>query len=193
MLFRSKVLVKPYLTHMGSSDPAKRMVSHPAFVRAVIEAMQDCGGRVSFGDIGLQARDAAVPRDKAWLYELARDTGAKPVSFARAGASPIKSGLVYPRRLYVSNAALEADVVVSCANAVPQDEMLFTGAVKNMFNVLAGGQQSLLYGLFRTPGELARAIVSAYLAVRPAINLLDMTLVREPGKHGTDQIGRAHV
>jgi uncharacterized protein (DUF362 family)/NAD(P)-dependent dehydrogenase (short-subunit alcohol dehydrogenase family)/Pyruvate/2-oxoacid:ferredoxin oxidoreductase delta subunit len=178
------VFVKPFLTQMGSSDYATRRVSHPAFIQCVIEAVRDCGGRVSFGDVGLGPRGTPVAADKRWLFELAQATGAKPISFARAGATRVKSGLPYPRFHYISNAVMDADVVVNCANALPQDKLLITGAIKNMFNTLVGRHQSLIYQMFADPTGLARAIVDVFRIVCPAINLLDMTTVMEPGRHG---------
>lgn len=182
-----RVLIKPFLTQMGSSDPKKRQVSHPVFVQCVIEAIKDCGGRVSFGDTGLRARGEPVKPDKHWLFELARATGATPVSFARTGATRVRSGLSFPRYYYLSNVVVDADVVVNCANALPQDKLLLTGSIKNMFNSLVGRQQNSVYEILGYPEKIAQVVVDVFRIVNPEINLIDMTTVTEPGDHGEER------
>ena len=178
------VLVKPFLSQMGSSDPDARRTSHPAFIRAVIALVKDCGGRINLGDEGLRPKGDAVPHDRRWLHELASEMGASLVSFAKAGARKVPTGLAAPRHYYLSNAVLDADVLVNCANCLPQDRLLITGAVKNLFNAVIGRCQDRIYQQFQGPEEIARVIVDVYRLTRPAISFLDMTTVREPGRHG---------
>ena len=180
-----RVLVKPYLTHGGSSSPNGRQISHPNFLRCLIEAVRDCGGRVEIGDVRTMPRGTPVPADRRWIYALAEETGAKPVSFARAGLRQIRSGLLYPRYFYISNAVLDADVVINCANAMPHDGLLLSGAIRNMFNVIAGRQQDQLYQLYDNGPDLGQAIAQVFKTVRPAVSFLDMTTIREAGHKGT--------
>ena len=44
------MLVKVNLGCSGSRSPANRLTTHPAVAEAIIEALLDCGARVSFGD-----------------------------------------------------------------------------------------------------------------------------------------------
>lgn len=176
-----RVLVKPHLQHGSVRDPASRLVSHPVFIRCVVEACADLGARVAIGDEGSHTAGAYAARHRLHrLHGLAGDTGAELVNFAVAGARPVRSGLLFPSRHWISNAVLDADLVVNCGNAQPHPRLLFSGAVKNMFNALVGDTQDRLYILFPQARDLARLVASVCLAARPGLSLLDMTTVHVP-------------
>lgn len=181
----NQVLVKPFLRHGSIKLPASRLISHPEMVALVIEAVKDCGGIVTLGDEGAKKlHNATHPPEEQWIYDLAKSSGARLVSFARAGAKPVSSGLLYPRTHLITRAVLDADVVVNCANFQPHGSLLLSGAVKNMFNALVGHCQQHLHQLFPHPLDLARAIVDVCLVVRPTVSFLDLTSIRDPGGSG---------
>lgn len=176
-----RVLIKPHLRHGSVRDPATRLVSHPVFIQCVVEAFLDHGARVVIGDEGSSTVGAYAARNQEHrLHELVKKTGAELVNFAVEGARAVRSGLHYPRHFSVTNAALDADLVVNCGNAQPHPRLVFSGAVKNMFNVLVGGTQNRMYTLFPDPRELGRVVASVCKAVRPGVSLLDMTTVCVP-------------
>lgn len=175
------VLIKPFLRHGSVKVPESRMISHPEIVAAVIEAVKDCGAMVTLGDEGSKKlRNENHPPEEQWIYDIAKSSGAHLVSFAKAGARRVHSGLAYPRTYLITRAVLEVDAVVNCANFQPHRALRLSGAVKNLFNAVVGKCQQNLHQLFPLPEDLARAIVDVCLAVKPTVSFLDLTTVRDP-------------
>ena len=178
-----RVLIKPFLNHGRHSYPSSRLVSHPALIRVVTEALRDCGAQVILGDEGSRSfASPTIGADREWIRELARRHDITLVSFAKTGASYVRSGLRFPRRYLLARAVLESDHVVNCANFQPHYVLGMSGAVKNMFNAVVGAGQSRLVKLFPQPNDLAKVIVDVCEVVRPSFSFLDLTSVRNAGE-----------
>ncbi|MFT5644545.1 MAG: hypothetical protein ACI83P_002102, partial [Janthinobacterium sp.] len=179
-----RVLLKPNLRHGSVRDPATRLVSHPVFIQCIVEALIDIGARVVIGNEGSNTVSAYTARyHQHSLHALTEKTGAGLVNFYVAGASAVRSGFIYPRNYWVTNAALDSDFIVNCGNAQPHPQFIFSGAVKNMFNVLVGDTQNRLSIIFRHPRDLARIVASVCKTIHPGLSLLDMTTVYVPVPH----------
>jgi uncharacterized protein (DUF362 family)/ferredoxin len=176
-----RVLVKPHLRHGSVRDPATRLVSHPIFIQCIVEALIDIGAHVVIGDEGSSTVSAYNARHSQHnLSTLIEKNAIELVNFRVAGASIVRSGLIYPRNYWITNAALNTDFIINCGNAQPHPQFIFSGAVKNMFNVLVGDIQNRLHVIFRNPKNLARIVASVCKIVRPGLSLLDMTTVNVP-------------
>ncbi|MFL6700077.1 MAG: DUF362 domain-containing protein [Vitreoscilla sp.] len=175
------VLVKPFLRY-GNAMPTSRMISHPEVVRMAIEAVRDCGAIAMLGDAGMRkARSGASPPHDAWIHDMARQSGARPVSFGASGARYVRSGVLFPRRYLIARAVLDVDKVIGCANLQPHPLLTLSGATKNMFNSLVGKCQQQLHNLFPDPDSIARVIVDVCTLVKPTVSFLDLTTVADPG------------
>ena len=174
-----RVLLKPFLHHGRHSYPDSRLVSHPALIQVVIEALLDCGAQVMLGDEGSRSfASHTVPTSREWVHDLARRHDIALVSFAKTGARHVRSGLRFPRRYLLARAVLDVDHVVNCANFQPHYVLGMSGAVKNMFNAVVGAGQSRLQKIFPQPMDLAKVIVDVCNVVRPSLSFLDLTSVR---------------
>jgi uncharacterized protein (DUF362 family) len=86
-----RIFVKPYMQVPGASAPDDRRKSHPLVVLSLIEALQDYGAVVSFGDEGSRRFWNPKEREgKGWMYDIERRTGARLVNFAQTGARQIR-------------------------------------------------------------------------------------------------------
>jgi uncharacterized protein (DUF362 family)/Pyruvate/2-oxoacid:ferredoxin oxidoreductase delta subunit len=171
------VLVKPFLRH-GLAGPESRMISHPEVIRMVIESVKDCGGIVTLGDAGPdRRRDDNHRLQLGWIHDIAKQSGANPVSFSECGARYVKSRVFYPRRYLLSRAVLDVDKIIGCANFQPHGLLVWSGATKNMFNAVVGKCQQHLHDLYPHPDEIARVIVDVCSIVKPAVSFLDLTTV----------------
>jgi len=179
----ARVLLKPFLHHGRHSYPSSRLVSHPAMIGAVAEALRDCGAHVILGDEGSRSfSPESVEPDREWIHALGKQHDITVISFAKTGARYMRSGVPFPRRYLLARAALESDHIVNCANFQPHNVLGMSGAVKNMFNVVVGAQQSRLVQLFPDPCDLAKIIVDVCEIVRPALSFLDLTSIRIAGE-----------
>lgn len=174
------VLVKPFLKY-GGGNPESRMISHPEVIAMVIGAVRDCGAVVTLGDeASTRIRSENHWSDEQWINGIAKSSGANLVSFAKAGARRVRSGMVYPRTYLISRAVLDVDKVVSCANFQPHGRLVLSGAVKNMFSCIVGNCQQHMHNLFPHPSDIARVIVDVCTTVKPTVSFLDLTTVRDP-------------
>ena len=173
-----RVLVKPYLRHGSVRQPETRMVSHPAVVEAVLGLVCDCGGRPQLGDEG--SRRPGHPQlhhEALWLHLLAERFGAELVSFAMSGGRVVPSAIPQPASYLLSRAVLDADSVISLVNAQPHPSLMWSGALKNMFNTIIGAGNTQLSALLPDATELAGAVADVCRLARPSISVADMTSV----------------
>jgi len=177
-----RVLVKVNLGCSGSRSPAHRLTTHPAVAQAIIEALLDCGARVSFGDDVSRAGQYCEAVYKATgMAEVADRTGATLIDFVATGAREIPSGLLFPSSYLVTNAYFESDVVVNAANCRSGPVIVgMSAAIKNMFGCVVGRRKQHIHDLFGSDQrQFARAIADIHQAIPADISFLDMTTVLE--------------
>lgn len=177
-----RVLVKVNLGCSGSRSPANRLTTHPSVAEAIIEALLDCGARVSFGDDVSRAGQYCEAVYKATgMAEVADRTGATLVDFVAAGAREIPSTLSFPSRYLVTNAYFESDAVVNAANCRSGPVIVgMSAAIKNMFGCVVGRRKQHIHDLFGSDQRrFARAIADIHRAIPADISFLDMTTVLE--------------
>ena len=185
-----RVLVKPYLRHGPMRTPETNMISQPAIIEAVIALVRDCGWHPMLGDEGSRRlRQTQPPPDEMWLHLLAERAGAELVSFAKAGGRLVPSGIPRPHQYLLSRAVLDADVVINLANAVLHPTLVWSGAVKNMFNTVIGAGNAQLFELLRERDELNAAVADLCRLSRPTVSLSDMTTVCPDSKADLWRVG----
>lgn len=170
-----RVLIKPYLRHGNTRRPESRMVSHPALIETIVEMVKDCGGRPLIGDEGSrQLHDQPIHRDSMWLHLLAERTGAELVSFAKAGGRLLSSDVPHLKRLLLSRAVTDADLVLNLANAQPHGRLIWSGAIKNMLNAVIGECGNRLFELLHDDDSLALATAEVCRLSKPGLSFIDM-------------------
>lgn len=173
-----RILIKPYLRHGSVRQPETRMISHPAMVEAMLDLVRDCGGRPVLGDEGSRHPDQAQLHHEAlWLHLLAERYGAELVSFATAGGRVLPSRIPRPASYLLSRAVLDADAVISLVNPQPHPWLIWSGAVKHMFNTIIGAGNTQLSTLLPGAVELAGAVADVCRLARPSLSVADMTSV----------------
>jgi len=173
------VLVKVNMGCAGFRDPEERVTSHPTYVEAVLECLLDCGAHVTFGDD--VARSAHYERiwERTGMADVARRTGTRLVDFVQAGGREVRGFLRFPRTHLITNAVLDADVVVNVANCRSLSTVVMSGAIKNMFGAMLGARKLRIHNLFPDPSDFARVIVDVYRVTRPSVSFLDLTTMIE--------------
>ncbi|MBS0371426.1 MAG: SDR family NAD(P)-dependent oxidoreductase [Proteobacteria bacterium] len=185
-----RVLVKPYLRHGSVRLPETRMVSHPAFVEAMLGLVRDSGGRPQLGDEGSRCPGKPQLHHEAlWLHELAERFDTELVSFATSGGRVLQSGIPRPASYLLSTAVLDTDVVISLVNAQPHPSLVWSGALKNMFNAIIGAGNTQLSSLLPNAAELAGAVADVCRLARPTISVADMTTVCPGFKQALWRVG----
>ncbi|MEW6555160.1 MAG: DUF362 domain-containing protein [Actinomycetota bacterium] len=169
------VLVKPNM--LGPWPGESAIITHPLFVRALVDVLEERGARVQVGDNpGVRGYGRV---EKVWrstgLEEL---LGERLVNFA---ASPRKVTIAsrFLDSTSISSQVLDCDVLISVPKFKTHVSTIITGAVKNSFGFLVGGEKARMHAVaprFRDFGEL---MVDIYQLRVPDLVIMDAITVME--------------
>ncbi|MDY6823382.1 MAG: DUF362 domain-containing protein [Thermodesulfobacteriota bacterium] len=169
------VLVKPNI--LGAHSPEKAVTTHPALVRAVVATLTRAGAEVLVGDnSGVSGYGRA--RHAARVSGISEAAGD---SFVYLGRRPVKHALASPDIHYVMMAddVLQADIVINLPKLKTHGLTFYTGAVKNTFGYIVGGDKMRIHADAPTPGRFARALVDIYAIRPPDLTIMDAVTAME--------------
>lgn len=183
------VLVKPNI--LGAHPPEKAVTTHPALVRAVVAKLKQAGAAVMVGDnSGVSGYGRA--RHAARVSGISDAAGD---SFVYLGRRPVKYKLNSPDLHYVMIAddVLQADLVINLPKLKTHGLTFYTGAVKNTFGYVVGGDKMRIHADAPTPRRFARALVDIYAIRPPDLTIMDAVTAMEgngPNSGSPRQMGR---
>jgi len=170
------VLLKPNI--LGAMPPERHVNTHPAVVRAAVEAAERRGAaRVLVGDnsgmraYGSNEHAATVAGIREAVGDRYVNLGASPVP------TPVQSA--FADRLAVSREVLECDVLVSLPKMKTHVATAITGAVKNAYGHLVGGEKTRLHRLAQGAEAFARAVVDVFEIRPPDLVVMDAVVAME--------------
>ena len=170
------VLLKPNI--LGAMGPEKHVNTHPAIVRAAIEAVERRGpARVMVGDnSGMRAYGSN--EHAARVAGILQAAGGRYVNL---GASPVKTRVdsTFADHLAVSREVLECDVLISLPKMKTHVATGITGAIKNSYGHLVGGEKMRLHRQAQGPLAFARAVVDVYQVRPPDLVVMDAVVAME--------------
>ncbi len=164
-----RVLVKPNI--LGGHPPEKAVTTHPTLVAAVVQYLEDSGATVVVGDnsgvhgYGRSARAARVSGIKAAAGDR----------FVSLGGKPVRQTLSSPdiSHVMIAGDVLSADIVVNLPKLKTHGLTFYTGAVKNTFGYVVGGDKMRVHARAVTPRRFAEALVDIYAIRPPELNIMD--------------------
>ena len=175
-LKQKTVLVKPNI--IGAVKAERAVCTHPAVVRATIRALDRRGaGRVIVGDnSGMRAYGSNE--------QAARVAGILEASdgrYVNLGASPVATPVEskFADRLAFSKVVLDADLVVSLPKMKTHVATGITGAVKNTFGHLVGGEKTGLHRAAVGAENFAQAVLDVFRVRKPDLSILDGVVAME--------------
>ena len=179
------VLVKPNM--LSGRPPESCITTHPSVIRAVTKWLLDAGAQVTVGDNpGASGRGANE--------RCAQDSG---ISEAALGcyknisqdgvATEIKSR--FTQQVVVSREILDADILVSLPKFKTHALTQITGAIKNMFGILVGGEKGRMHAAAGSFKNFAELLVDIYQLRPPDLVIMDAVMGMEGnGPSGGDPI-----
>jgi uncharacterized protein (DUF362 family)/Pyruvate/2-oxoacid:ferredoxin oxidoreductase delta subunit len=177
-----RVLLKPNL--LAATDLAQAVTTHPVVVGAVVELVQEAGGRVLIGDspAGPIKKNPGVWH-KGGMVEVAERTGARLVPFDEVTWKRVRGN-----DYFIARPVFEADLVINLPKFKTHALTLFTGAVKNLFGTIPGTRKREVH--CRAPGvkDFGQTLVDVLELVQPGLSIMDGILGQEgngPGVGGT--------
>lgn len=169
---KRNIAVKPNL--LKANKPEDCVTTHPAVVRAVLEALNADGRRPSVVECPsgpfTAANLKAIYRETG-IREAAEHTGAS-LNFNLDSKEVNLSGPVV-KALRIASAILGADAVISAAKLKTHAMMTYTGAVKNLFGVVPGLSKGECHLMLPHRENFAGLIVDIAEIVKPAISVID--------------------
>ncbi|NLI52947.1 MAG: DUF362 domain-containing protein [Clostridiales bacterium] len=170
-----KVLIK--LNWLSADPPEKCVTTHPAVFRAVAQALQDAGAKLSYGDSpGFQSPDAAAKKTGA--AEAAQDLGIALADF-RSGREVHFAQGQHNKKFTIANAVLDSDAVVSLPKMKTHGFQRVTGAVKNQFGCVPGALKGEFHVKMPDAFEFAKMLIDLNACVHPRLYVMDGVMAME--------------
>ncbi len=166
------IAVKPNL--LKANKPEDCVTTHPAIVRAVLEAVTGSGRKAEVVECPSGPFTAASLKTiykETGIREAAQVAGAS-LNFDLGHEAVMLSGPLVSE-LSIANAIRRADAVISAAKLKTHAMMTYTGAVKNLFGVVPGLSKGECHLMLPRRENFAELIVDIAEIVKPAISVID--------------------
>lgn len=185
-----KVLIKPNV--LRASGPDEGIVTHPAVLGAVVDAVLEAGpaevvvgdnpGAMSYGANEESFQKTGLAQASRGHY---RNIGGEAVEvpFNPAFCDQVK----------VSAAVMDADIVISLPKFKTHGLTTLTGAIKNSYGFLPGAQKAKLHAVAGDPWRFGELIVDVFQVKVPALFILDAVVGMEgngPASKDLRRIGK---
>jgi uncharacterized protein (DUF362 family)/NAD-dependent dihydropyrimidine dehydrogenase PreA subunit len=163
------VLVKPNM--LNSRSPERGNTTHPNIVKSVTKWLLDAGSEVKVGD-----NPGATGRGEN--ERCAKGTGIADAALgcyeniSQDGvAVDVKSR--FTEQLVVSKAVMEADILISLPKFKTHSLTQITGAIKNMFGILVGGEKGRMHAVSGNYKNFSELLVDIYQIRPPDLIIMD--------------------
>lgn len=171
------VLVKPNL--LGPWGPDSAVVTHPSIIKAVREELVARECTVLVGD-------NPGARGYGKMLKTAEISGALEASggdFVNLSRRPTRVEVNSPFTDYfsVSSEVFEVDYLISLPKFKSHMSTALTGAVKNSYGLLVGGEKMRLHGAAPQSADFGEMILDIYLIRPPDLVILDAVVGMEGG------------
>ena len=177
-----QVLIKPNI--LGPSPPEKGVTTHPSLVRSLVKSLKKRGAVCWVGDnpglSGYAANERCaqvsgiLEAADGCFVNLAKETVPKPLPSPRV------------KQVVISKAVLDADFVINLPKFKTHVQTKITGAIKNMFGLVVGGEKARVHLSAPRPQNFAEALVDIYQLRIPDLTIMDAVV----GMEGNGPSGR---
>ncbi len=169
------VLVKPNL--LGPFPPDSGVVTHPLLVRVLREELRRRGSRVLVGDnpgvrgYGMVARTSRVTGVDEAAGEDLVNLNLRP--------RQVEVSSRHVERVSVCSEVFEVDHWISVPKLKTHLSTVITGAVKNSYGLLVGGEKARLHYLAPRAGDFGELLVDVYSLRPPDLVIMDAVVGME--------------
>ena len=174
-----KVVLKPNFV-MGKK-PEAAATTHPAFIKAVASIVLKAGARVIIAEspgglytkvalknvynlCGVKSIAEEIKQESGREIELNLDLDSVEVD-NQEGKLLKKVTIIKP--------IADADLVINLPKLKTHGQMVYTGAVKNLFGTVPGALKAEYHFRMAQYDSFADALIDIFLSVKPALNIMD--------------------
>lgn len=162
------VLLKPNI--VGMYEPETHANTHPSLITALVERLREDGARVTVGDNPGTSGYGAVERSARVSGILDASLGA----FENIARGVVRSRLIgRDEEVSVSARVLEADLLISVPKFKTHTYTRITGAVKNSYGFLVGGDKARLHLDNPSYNDFSEVVAEVYRLRPPDLVVMD--------------------
>lgn len=178
----NRVLLKANL--LAPARPEEAVTTHPQILRAVIRLVKTAGAaEILVGDgpgVGRTEENMRV----CGLWEVCEQEGATPAPFRETSVFHTPENLI-GKSLELTSWLNQVDVVISLPKLKTHVQMGYTGALKNQYGLIPGGQKGEYHFRLQNRDRLADLMIDINRTARVKLAVLDAIVAMEgPGPHG---------
>ena len=168
-----KVLLK--LNLLMKKKPEDATTTHPTFAKALAEILIEYGAEVIIGDSPGGPFNTSLLRGvykACGIEKIADEVGAKLNYNINSVEMKNDEGLIL-KKITAIEVLNEVDKVISVSKLKTHGMMMFTGAVKNMFGIVAGLEKAEYHVRMPNNDDFSNALVDICLLSKPVLSFMD--------------------
>lgn len=168
-----RVLLK--LNLLMKKRPEEAITTHPIFVKALAEVLIKHGAKVIIGDSPGGPFNENILKGiykVCGMEAIANEVGAKLNYNTNSIDVKNEDGLIL-KRIRAIEVLKQVDKVISVSKLKTHGMMMFTGAVKNMFGIVAGLEKAEYHVRMPEILEFSNSLVDICLAAKPVLSFMD--------------------
>jgi len=172
----SKVFVK--INHLSPpSEAEKGIVTHPAFVEAVLELLKRAGAEIIAGDdIDSDAGDGF---QISGIRQMCEKAGVRLINLRETGFVETSCEGHFLKKVYMSSTVLEADVIINLPKLKTHSLTIFTGGVKNMFGIIPQGLRTRFHAEYVANEDFGQMLTDVFSVAVPHLTIMDGIIAME--------------
>jgi len=176
-----RVLLKPNLLRPAAPETAA--TTHPEIIKALINIIKSFNANVIIGDSPGSSSAETVLKKLDLLDFLKKNN----IKIYDAFDSVDISKKIADRQIKfkVSRAAVETDFIISAAKLKTHGQMIYTGAIKNLFGLVPGALKPELHFKLPDNQKFAQMIVDLFEIFTPNLAIIDAIVAMEGNGPGS--------
>lgn len=171
-----RILLKPNV--LWGTDPSQCVVTHPSVFKAVALLLRESGARLFYGDSPGGIQPAIGALKKAGFHQIAEELGIAQGEFDRGSIVSFPEG-ISSKILYIAEAVLSSDGVVSLPKLKTHGLTRMTGAVKNQYGCVPGMTKGEYHARFPEIYEFSQLLVDITSFVKARLYVMDAVYAME--------------
>lgn len=168
------------INHLSpSSAPERGIITHPIFVKAVVEVLKTTGANITVGDdIGVEPVGQSDGKgidgfEISGILQVCQESGVTLCNLRNRGFVETACDGALLERVYVAKTVLEADVIVNLPKLKTHTFAAYTGGIKNMFGTIPKGQRLRYHDKYNHIDDFNQMLVDVFSTVKPDLTIID--------------------
>jgi uncharacterized protein (DUF362 family)/Pyruvate/2-oxoacid:ferredoxin oxidoreductase delta subunit len=173
------VALKPNLLTRKSPDSAATV--HPEVVYAVGVLVKEAGGHPKIVESPGGPYSAAMLKavySGCGITKIAKEAGIE-LNYDTSIVDIENPEGLYLKKLTVLKPLVDADFIIDLPKLKTHGQMLYTGAIKNMFGAIPGTEKAEYHLRMHHYRDFANTLIDIYLSVKPGLVLMDAVTAME--------------